>query len=73
MSSSAQILCPGPAFWIAHVLTRPLGASVGHLLAQDQVNGGLGLGTTSVSMIFLDAILALTVWLTVSRKDQIKI
>lgn len=68
-----KVLGPVSAFWIAYVLTRPLGASVGDLLAQDQVNGGLGLGTTSVSMIFLGAILALMVWLTVSRRDQIKI
>ena len=32
-------------FWIAYVLTRPLGASLGDLLSQAQTYGGLGLGT----------------------------
>ena len=69
----AKRLGPVAAFWIAYVLTRPLGASVGDLLAQDQVNGGLGFGTTGVSMVFLGTILFLTVWLTISKKDQIKL
>jgi hypothetical protein len=34
------------AFWIAYVLTRPLGASTGDLLSQGTKDGGLGLGTT---------------------------
>ena len=59
------------AFWIAYVLTRPLGASVGDFLAQDQSNGGLGLGTTVVSWIFLGAILILTAYLTFSKRDRI--
>src|ERR1700680_4991147 len=29
-------------FWIAYILTRPLGASLGDLLSQAQSNGGLG-------------------------------
>ncbi|WP_199231004.1 hypothetical protein, partial [Azospirillum sp. TSO5] len=32
-------------FWIAYVLTRPLGASLGDFLSQAQQYGGLGLGT----------------------------
>lgn len=59
------------AFWIAYVLTRPLGASVGDFLAQDSSNGGLGLGTKVVSWIFLTAILLLTGYLTFSKRDQI--
>ena len=59
------------AFWIAYVLTRPLGASVGDFLAQDKSNGGLGLGTTVVSWIFLLAILLLTGYLSFSKRDHI--
>lgn len=33
------------SFWIAYVLTRPLGASMGDYLAQPTGDGGLGLGT----------------------------
>jgi uncharacterized membrane-anchored protein len=59
------------AFWIAYVLTRPLGASIGDYLAQTRHDGGLGLGTTVTSVIFLALILALVVYLTLSRRDVI--
>ncbi len=41
------------AFWIAYILTRPLGASIGDYLSQPRADGGLGLGTTVTSIIFL--------------------
>jgi len=56
-------------FWIAYVLTRPLGASIGDYLSQPTGDGGLGLGTVGTSAIFLVTILALVVYLTVTRKD----
>jgi uncharacterized membrane-anchored protein len=59
------------AFWIAYVLTRPLGASLGDLLSQDLSDGGLGLGTTVTSAIFLTVILALVIFLTVTKSDVI--
>ena len=59
------------AFWIAYVFTRPLGESVGDLLAQDTGNGCLGLGTTLVTWIFLAAILLLTGYLSISKRDHI--
>lgn len=57
------------AFWIAYILTRPLGASFGDYLSQPAANGGLGLGVVVTSTIFLASILGLVVYLTVSRKD----
>ncbi len=57
------------AFWIAYILTRPLGASMGDLLSQDRSVGGLGLGTTVTSIIFLLAILVVVVFLQITRKD----
>jgi uncharacterized membrane-anchored protein len=57
------------AFWIAYILTRPLGASLGDLLSQARVDGGLGLGTTVTSVIFLVAILVVVVYLSITRKD----
>ncbi|GHH98707.1 COG4705 family protein [Neobacillus kokaensis] len=57
------------AFWIAYILTRPLGASLGDFLSQPKVNGGLGLGTTVTSVIFLVAILAIIVFLAVTKID----
>ena len=59
------------AFWAAYVMTRPLGASIGDYLAQDTSDGGLGLGTTVTSLIFLTAILAMVVYLMVTRSDEI--
>ena len=57
------------AFWIAYILTRPLGASIGDYLSQARADRGLGLGTVVTSGIFLAAILALVVYLTITRKD----
>jgi uncharacterized membrane-anchored protein len=57
------------AFWIAYILTRPLGASFGDYLSQPVGNGGLGLGTTYTNAGFLTAILAMVIYLTVSRRD----
>ncbi|WHY94433.1 hypothetical protein QNK12_13585 [Neobacillus cucumis] len=57
------------AFWIAYILTRPLGASLGDYLSQSKVNGGLDLGTTVTSVIFLIAIFAIIIFLAVSKID----
>jgi uncharacterized membrane-anchored protein len=58
-------------FWLAYILTRPLGASIGDEMSQNSHKyGGLGLGTTDTSYIFLGAILALVVYLSVTRRDQ---
>ncbi|GGR31745.1 membrane protein [Deinococcus ruber] len=61
------------AFWIAYILTRPLGASIGDYLSQDRDEGGLQLGTLTTSAIFLVLILAVIVYLTVTRRDQIRL
>ena len=53
------------AFWIAYILTRPLGASTGDLLSQSPTDGGLGLGTTGTSALFLAVILALIIVLSI--------
>lgn len=58
------------AFWLAYIFTRPLGASFGDLLSQPGDYGGLGFGTIVTSLIFLSVIVAVVVWLTVTRADQ---
>ncbi|CAM5388621.1 COG4705 family protein [Leifsonia shinshuensis] len=63
-------LGPIVAFWIAYVLTRPLGASLGDLLSQPTSDGGLGLGTIVTSLIFLAAIVALVVYLTITGRGR---
>jgi uncharacterized membrane-anchored protein len=58
------------SFWLAYILTRPLGASIGDEMSQNSHKyGGLGLGTTGTSYIFLGCILALVAYLTITRKD----
>jgi uncharacterized membrane-anchored protein len=55
-------------FWIAYILTRPLGASTGDFLSQPIANGGLGLGTTGTSILFLAAILGVVTDMTVRER-----
>lgn len=58
------------AFWIAYVLTRPLGGSCGDFLSQPRSNGGLGLGTTDTSVLFLVTILILVFFLAKTGIDR---
>jgi uncharacterized membrane-anchored protein len=60
------------AFWLAYILTRPLGASIGDYLSQARDDGGLALGTTITSAIFLGAILITVIYLTITKKDTIE-
>ena len=59
------------AFWIAYILTRPLGASLGDYLSQSPANGGLGLGASGTSAVFMVAIIAVVIFLTYSHRDFI--
>ena len=59
------------AFWLAYILTRPLGASIGDFMSQHSHKyGGLGLGTTGTSYIFLGCILLLVTYLSITKRDQ---
>jgi uncharacterized membrane-anchored protein len=46
-------------FWIAYILTRPFGASLGDLLTQSRNYGGFGMGAASTSLLFLTVIVVL--------------
>lgn len=59
------------AFWIAYILTRPLGASLGDYLSQASDAGGLGLGATVTSGVFLAIILITVIYLVITKKDVI--
>ncbi|MDT5189884.1 MAG: hypothetical protein QOI28_2135 [Mycobacterium sp.] len=63
---------PVLSFWLAYILTRPLGANLGDWLGFPPDQQGLGLGTAITSVIFLSAILATVVYLTLTRSDVIK-
>lgn len=59
------------SFWIAYILTRPFGASCGDLLSQPSGNGGIGLGTTGTSILFLLTIISLVGYLTFRNKMEV--
>jgi uncharacterized membrane-anchored protein len=52
------------AFWLAYILTRPLGASAGDLITQAPADGGLGWGRLPVTGVILVVIVALVIFLT---------
>ncbi len=56
------------AFWLAYIMTRPLGASTGDFLSQ-KGNQGLNLGTSVTSYIFLALIVALVAFLQLRKPD----
>ena len=65
-------LNPVLSFWIIYIMTRPLGASIGDLLSQPTKFGGLGLGATITSIIFLAGIFAIVLYFTITKRDLVK-
>ena len=59
------------SFWLAYIMTRPLGASIGDFMSQnDPQAGGMNLGTTATSYIFLAVIFAMVAYLQVTKRDR---
>ena len=58
------------AFWIAFILTRPLGASLGDLMTQSPEDSGLGFSMTAVNIVFFAVIIALVVYLNICEKRK---
>jgi uncharacterized membrane-anchored protein len=63
-------LDPILGFWLVYILTRPLGASFGDLMSQPTQYGGLGLGTIITSAIFLAAIVAIVIYMSVRHEGE---
>ena len=59
------------AFWLAYILTRPLGASLGDLLSQSRTYGGLGMGTIVTSIAFLVVIVGLVAFVSVGTNRRL--
>jgi uncharacterized membrane-anchored protein len=55
-------------FWLVYIFTRPLGASFGDLLSQPVDYGGLGFGTIVTSLLFLGVMVAVVIWMTLTRE-----
>lgn len=58
------------AFWLAYILTRPLGASFGDLLSQPTEYGGFGFGTIITSLLFLGSIIAIVAYMTITHEGE---
>jgi len=69
VANRAFKLNPMLTFWIAYILTRPLGASLGDWFSQLPEDGGLGLGSVGTSALFLVAIALMVTYLAVTKKD----
>jgi uncharacterized membrane-anchored protein len=62
----SSVLC----FWLAYILTRPLGASLGDYLTQTADKGGLSLQSDYVNLVFLISIMGLVSYLTITQQKQ---
>lgn len=61
-------LDPILGFWLAYILTRPLGASFGDLLSQPTEYGGMGLGTIITSALFLTVIILIVAYMSLEKE-----
>ena len=59
------------SFWVIYIMTRPLGASLGDFLSQPMNHGGLGIGATMTSVIFVGGILVIVTYLSLTKRDVI--
>lgn len=55
-------------FWIAFVLTRPLGATAGDFLTKPVAKGGLNLGTAGSSAVLLAVLLGLVAYAQIQER-----
>lgn len=58
------------AFWLAYILTRPLGASLADWLGQSPDLGGVGFGTGRISLVLAILIVGFVAYLTYSSKNN---
>lgn len=63
-------------FWLAFILTRPFGASLGDFLTQPTANSGLGINMAFINATFLIIIVGLVIKLSIKKSmranDEIK-
>lgn len=68
----AKIIDGVLAFWIAFIVTRPIGASLGDLFIQAPVDGGMGISAGTINIVFFGIIIAIVTYLSISKVDVIK-
>lgn len=59
------------AFWLAFIVTRPIGASLGDLFIQAPKDGGLGLSIGFINILFFVVIIGAVVYLTFNYKNNV--
>lgn len=57
------------SFWLAYVMTRPLGASIADGLGKSKKLSGLGIGDGIVALVFAAAMVVIVAWLSVTKAD----
>jgi uncharacterized membrane-anchored protein len=62
-------LNPIAAFWMAYVVTRPLGASFADWISKPSNLTGIGFGDGPTALVFAVAVLALVAYLAIARPD----
>ena len=61
---------PVLTFWVAYILTRPIGASFADAFGMPKASGGLGIGHGPVSVVTLIMVVAAIWYLSVTHKDE---
>jgi len=59
------------SFWIAYILTRPLGASIGDYLSQSKGDGGFGIRNSYNKRNVSPYDLVTVIYLTATKKDAV--
>ena len=58
-----------PAFWMAYVVTRPLGASFADYISKPSSITGVGFGNGRTAIVFAVAVFAVVLYLAIARPD----
>jgi uncharacterized membrane-anchored protein len=58
-------------FWVAFVLTRPFGATVGDVLTKPRTAGGLALGTIGASAVLAAILVVFVAWATTKERRRV--
>jgi uncharacterized membrane-anchored protein len=61
---------PVLTFWVAYILTRPIGASFADYLGMPKASGGLGIGHGPVSLVTIALVVGSIWYLARTGKDQ---
>jgi uncharacterized membrane-anchored protein len=56
-------------FWVAFILTRPFGATIGDLLTKNPSDGGLGFGTIGSSLVLVSILIGLILY-TIKKESR---